>query len=71
MKRGSVERMADDARIMFSDKQPAKFADPKAGQSVTFRYYFVTATKSKPATVVYDSDVVIINKAKGAKRGKR
>jgi hypothetical protein len=63
--------LTDDARILFSDKQPAKFADLKAGQSVTFRYYFVTATKSKPATVIYDSDFVIINKAKGAKRDKR
>jgi hypothetical protein len=56
-----------DARIMFSDKQPAKFADLKAGQSVTFRYLLLTATKSEPATLIYRSDFVIINKAKGEK----
>ena len=59
-----------DARIMFSDKQPAKFADLKAGQSVTFRFWLVTATKSMPATLIYASDFVIIKKAKGEKKEK-
>jgi hypothetical protein len=63
--------LTGDARLMFSDKQPAKFADLKAGQSVTCRYWFVTATKSKPATLIYDSDFVIINKAKGERQEKR
>jgi hypothetical protein len=59
-----------DARIMFSDKQPAKVVDLKAGQSLTFRVWLLTATKSEPATLVYRSDFIIIQKAKDEKKEK-
>lgn len=63
--------LTEDARIVFSDMRPAKLTDLMPGQEVTFRYRFVTATKSKPATLIYESDFVIISKAKGDKGEKR
>jgi hypothetical protein len=57
-----------DARIVFSDKQPAKIADMKAGQSVTFRFMSLREALSDPPTFFYPSDFVIIKKAKGEKK---
>lgn len=59
-----------DARIMFSDKQPAKIADLKAGQSVTFRFLSLREALTDPPTFFYSSDFVIIKKAKSESKEK-